>query len=159
MKEREGGKSRMEERLRTKIFPRPYVHILRKMKRINPVFIEESNIVANSPVWLCLPAFKVRLRGHLFQEPSLNFHTGLRPCSGLAEFSEFPHKAAHTLFMDQCPQKALSFLRTHSLVNSFSSPLGQEQCAEQRRHLLNTFVIELKKKIKVLLYVKIQRKK
>lgn len=44
------------------------------------------------------------------------------------------------------------------MANSFSCPLGQEQCAEQRRHLLNIFVIELKK-IKVLLYVKIKRKK
>lgn len=44
------------------------------------------------------------------------------------------------------------------MANSFSCPLGQEQCAEQRRHLLNIFVIELKK-IKVLLHVKIKRKK
>ena len=89
----------MEERLRTKIFPWPYVHILRKMKRINSVFIEFS-IVANNPVLLCLPVFKVRLRGHLFQEPSLNFHTGLRPCSGLAEFSECspPKQPTHCLW-------------------------------------------------------------
>lgn len=88
----------MEERLRTTAFPRPCVHILEKWEEPTP-FLQRSPalrlIVPQGHA--CRPSGSAQ--GSSLPGASLNFHTGLRPCSGPVEFSEgSPRSIPHTVY-------------------------------------------------------------
>ena len=126
---------RKEETTTTKTILLPYIRILTKIKRIDSIFMEEFDVVANDPLLLSLSAFKIRLRYHLFQGPTPNLHTSPKPFSGLtAPSGRSPPVSSGDR---SC------FLRTCSVACSSQSPWQPAQCAEHRRDAITVCVSEL----------------
>lgn len=141
-----------QEETATEIIPPPYVCILRKMKRINSIFVEFS-MVANNPV--CHPCRPSKVSqvsspsGAISELPHWSTRTLLWACSLLS----VPTKTPPALVMDLCPREIICFLRTWSVAYSFQCSWCQAHCRGHKAP--NKRLCEWMKKLKALLCVKI----